>query len=94
MLNKIHNEDCLTTMSKMEDNSIDVVVTSPPYNIGKGRRNGNKGISLSYDSYDDNLPLDEYFLQTKKWIDELYRVTKHHIFYNIQEVSGNKGIVR
>ena len=93
-INKIYNEDCLTTMSKMEDNFIDVVVTSPPYNIGKGRRNGNKGISLSYDSYDDNLPLDEYFLQTKKWIDELYRVTKHHIFYNIQEISGNKGVVR
>lgn len=31
-LNKIYNEDCLTTMSKMEDNSIDLVITSPPYN--------------------------------------------------------------
>jgi site-specific DNA-methyltransferase (adenine-specific) len=30
-LNKIYNEDCLETMKKMEDNSIDLVVTSPPY---------------------------------------------------------------
>jgi DNA modification methylase len=33
MLNKdtIYNENCLDTMAKMENNSIDLVVTSPPY---------------------------------------------------------------
>ena len=87
--NKIYNEDCLTTMKSMEDN----FVASPPYNIGKGRRNGNDSKSLSYDTYSDDLPLEEYFNQTSLWIDELYRVTKYHIFYNIQEVSGNKGII-
>ena len=30
----IYNEDCLTTLSKMENNSIDLMVTSPPYNKG------------------------------------------------------------
>jgi len=30
-LNTIYNEDCLTTMSKMPDNFIDLTVTSPPY---------------------------------------------------------------
>ena len=30
-LNKIYNENCLLTMSKIPDNSIDLVVTSPPY---------------------------------------------------------------
>jgi len=92
-LNKIYNEDCLTTMKNMEDNFVDIVVTSPPYNIGKGRRNGNDSKSLSYDTYSDDLPLEEYFNQTSLWIDELYRITKYHIFYNIQEVSGNKGII-
>jgi len=29
--NTIYNEDCLVTMSKMEDNCIDLTVTSPPY---------------------------------------------------------------
>lgn len=29
--NKIYNEDCLLTMSKMEDNYIDLTITSPPY---------------------------------------------------------------
>ena len=30
-INKIYNENCLDTMSRMEDNSIDLTVTSPPY---------------------------------------------------------------
>lgn len=30
-LNKIYNENCLDTMSRMPDNSIDCCVTSPPY---------------------------------------------------------------
>ena len=31
LINKIHNENCLETMSKMPDNYIDLTVTSPPY---------------------------------------------------------------
>lgn len=31
LINKIHNENCLNTMSRMEDNLIDLTVTSPPY---------------------------------------------------------------
>ena len=30
-INKIYNEDCLTTMANMSNNFIDLVVTSPPY---------------------------------------------------------------
>ena len=30
-INKIYNEDCLDTMIRMEDNLIDLTVTSPPY---------------------------------------------------------------
>ena len=31
LLNKLHNEDCLLTMKNMETNSIDCIVTDPPY---------------------------------------------------------------
>jgi site-specific DNA-methyltransferase (adenine-specific) len=31
MINEIHNEDCLDTMSRMSDNYLDLTVTSPPY---------------------------------------------------------------
>ncbi len=32
-LNKIYQEDCLRTLKRMDDQSIDLVVTSPPYNM-------------------------------------------------------------
>ena len=44
-LNKIYNEDCIKTLKSMDDNSIDLILTSPPYNIG-----------IDYDSYDDKKP--------------------------------------
>jgi DNA modification methylase len=31
MINKIYNENCLDTMARMEDNFLDLTVTSPPY---------------------------------------------------------------
>ena len=40
---------CLTGLQKMESESVDVIVTSPPYNIGK-----------PYRSYTDIRPRDEY----------------------------------
>lgn len=32
-LNKIYNEDCILTMKRMEDKSVDLVLTDPPYGI-------------------------------------------------------------
>lgn len=31
LINKIHNEDCLITMAKIADNTIQATITSPPY---------------------------------------------------------------
>ena len=41
-LNKIYNEDCLEGMKKIESNSIDLIITSPPYNIGNMKSNKTK----------------------------------------------------
>lgn len=30
-INKIYEEDCLQTMARMPDNSIDLILTDPPY---------------------------------------------------------------
>ena len=49
-LNKIYNEDCLSGLKKIEENSVDLILTFPPYNIG-----------IDYDTYDDNRPWDEYY---------------------------------
>lgn len=92
--NKIYNEDCLETMQRMNDNFVDVTVTSPPYNIGKGRKNGKRKNILSYDTYDDNLSKENYYKVCTTWIKEMLRVTKYHVFFNIQELRGNKGIIK
>lgn len=92
-INKIYCESNLETMARMPDNFVDIVVTSPPYNIGKNRINGDFNTDISYKEYKDNLSKDQYFQQSKQWIDELLRVAKYHVFWNIQEVTGNKGII-
>jgi len=48
--------DCLDAMRRMKAGSIDVVVTSPPYNIG-----------VPYRSYDDRKPPEVYL----RWMEEV-----------------------
>ena len=91
-INKIYNENCLETMARMPDNFVDLTVTSPPYNINGTNRYNN--FKLNYDVYNDNLPIDKYFDFINDIIIELLRVTKYHIFFNIAELSGNKGILK
>lgn len=59
------NDDCLNAMSKISDNTIDLVVTSPPYNC-----------NIDYNSYNDNRPWEEYLDWCQRWINELYRICK------------------
>jgi site-specific DNA-methyltransferase (adenine-specific) len=74
-LNKIYNENCLDTMSKMPDNFIDLTVTSPPYNLGVKHHTGKK-VFNSYDEYIDDMPEDEYQEQQIKVLNEIFRITK------------------
>ena len=51
-LNKIHNMDCLEGMKKLPDNSIDLVVTDPPYEQKIG---GGGSIKKKYDYRREDL---------------------------------------
>ena len=62
---KIHNEDAVQFISRLPDNSVDLIVTSPPYNIG-----------IDYDSWDDNLSYSDYLLWCSRWLEECYRILK------------------
>ena len=48
-------------MKQLEDNSIDLILTDPPYNIGKDFEN-------------EDLPKEEYLIWCEKWINECIRV--------------------
>jgi site-specific DNA-methyltransferase (adenine-specific) len=62
---KIINGDCIEVMKTFPEGSIDLVVTSPPYNV-----------NIAYDVHKDDLPMDEYYEWTKDWLRETFRVLK------------------
>ena len=64
-LNKIYLMDCVSGMKKLEDNSCQIIIADPPYNIGKNF--GNNG---------DKRELDEYLTWCDKWITECIRILK------------------
>lgn|SRR5574337_334245 len=85
-INKVYNEPCEETMRRMPNNFVDITITSPPYNVGD-----RSGIGLDmYDEYIDDLGEKEYRDWLFKVIDELLRVTRKHIFFNIQMLGQNK----
>lgn len=85
---KLINNDCYKVIKKMKANSVDYVITSPPYNMNLRIRNGKycsrqivKEFSSKYNGFSDNLPIEEYFRFHKKVIHQLLRITSKYIFY-------------
>ena len=64
-LNKITTGDCREVMRKMPANSIDLMVTSPPYGVG-----------IAYDSFDDDINFEAYKEFSREWLSEAFRVLK------------------
>lgn len=64
-INTIHNGDCREVMKGMPENSVDLLVTSPPYGVG-----------IEYDTHDDDMNFDEYKKFTEEWMTEAFRVLK------------------
>lgn len=56
MLNKIHNMDCLEGLKKLPNNSVDMIITSPPYfNLRDYGTPGEIGSESTWAEYIDNL---------------------------------------
>jgi len=64
-INKIHNMDCVKGLKLIPNDSIDFIITDPPFNV-----------SLNYDIINDNISNEEYSNWCYEWIVELYRVLK------------------
>lgn len=65
-LRVVLNEDCVSGMKKINDESVDIIICDPPYNIGKDF--GNSG--------DAKMPLEEYLTWCDEWIRECIRIIK------------------
>jgi site-specific DNA-methyltransferase (adenine-specific) len=93
---EIYNENCIDTMSRMPDKFIDLVITSPPYNMRTRIRNGkyttrekSEHFSKKYEHFDDALSIEDFYKFHSKVINELLRVSKI-VCYNFQIVTGSK----
>ena len=64
-INKVINGDTIDVMSEMPEGWVDLVVTSPPYNVG-----------IKYDEHNDEIVMDEYWEWSEKWLTEVYRLLK------------------
>jgi modification methylase len=89
IIDKIHCADCLEFMKEIPDNSIDCIVTSPPYNKHSANRVPSKHDSwqsagIKYEEYKDDMPEEEYQKWQKQVIRECLRILKPNgsIFYN------------
>lgn len=82
-LNKLYNMDCLEGMKQLDNESIDLIITSPPYNLGKTHHTGNNRFK-SYGKYDDNMPEALYQQWQIEILNECYRVLKQDgsMWYN------------
>jgi modification methylase len=88
-LNKIYNVDVLDGLKQLDDESIDLIITSPPYNkVGlNGMQKGlkwNKTIDYNDDPNNDNMLEEDYQNWQVEILKECYRVLKKDgsMFYN------------
>ena len=80
MLNTIIQGDCLEVMRDMDDNSVDLVLTDPPYGRKITRKDNqfgsatNKSYRATGESWDDKIPEPEIF-------NEIFRISKEQIIF-------------
>lgn len=88
-INKIFNESNIETLNRMDDNILDLIITSPPYNVDLGNNKYNKN---PYDFYNDNKEHKEYILWLKDIFNLVYKKTKKggRVIINIGDSKNGK----
>ena len=73
-------QDCVVGMSALADASVDVTVTSPPYNLG-----------LNYGKYSDRADRQSYLQWCREWAAQVQRLLKSNgsLFLNIGSAPSN-----
>lgn len=76
--NKIYNQDCIEGMKNIPDDSVDIIVTDPPFaiNFKSQRSNYNRTGSRVIDGYHE-ITKEQYPEFTLKWMREAHRVLKN-----------------
>lgn len=84
-IDTIQNLDCIEGMKKLPDNSIDLVIADPPYNLSKSgnwkleHSDALSGMGGNWNITNenwDNMSFDEYLCFSQKWLKEIQRILK------------------
>ena len=85
--------DCLELMSELNDNSVDVCFTSPPYN-DTGTKSDNVAVTKwggnTHKKYINVERRKDWFEWQCEVINEMLRVSKKYVLYNIQGIKNNR----
>lgn len=77
---KLINEDALVALKQIEDNSVNLIIADPPYNLSK-----------NYIGTSDSMEFKEFMVFTKKWLTEARRVLKDngviYVFMGMRMIS-------
>lgn len=77
---KLEAKDCVKGMGDMPESSVDIVVTSPPYNLG-----------IKYKNYNDSRTRNDYLNWSRVWATQVNRVLKDRgsFFLNLGSAPSN-----
>lgn len=80
LANDLRLQDCVVGMSALADASVDVTVTSPPYNLG-----------INYGKYSDRSDRQSYLKWCREWAGQVQRLMKStgSFFLNIGSAPSN-----
>lgn len=101
-VNHIYNQDCIRGMKKLNDDSVDLIIADPPYNLSKGnswkwdnsiKLEGMGGDWIKANENWDNMTLTEYFNFTNAWLVEAKRILKNSGSMWIFGTYHNIGII-
>jgi modification methylase len=94
LLDKIICGSAVDVMKKLPEGSVDLVITSPPYNLknstgngmkdGRGGKWANAALQNGYTHHDDCMPHDKYVEWQRECLTEMMRIISDDgaIFYN------------
>ncbi|MDY3848545.1 MAG: DNA methyltransferase [Prevotella sp.] len=79
-MTKIILGDCLSELKSIKDNSVDLIIADPPYNVGK-----------DYGNSSDKQDFEEYIEFTRNWLAECRRILKSsgtiYVFIGFRYIS-------
>lgn len=93
---EIYNENCFETMKLLDENSVDLVLTSPPYNTSKKRGTWSKEQKSHYDLKSvDSMSDEEYINFSRKLFENFDKVLNENgcVLYNISYSTDKPDLI-